>query len=69
MYQEIRGIKFRKKSFANMPFDEFKKRYEKQVPWKKIDPRDREKALKEDYEKLIGNKPGKRERKTYKESE
>lgn len=52
-----------------MPFDEFKKRYEKQVPWKKIDPRDREKALKEDYEKLTGNKPGKRERKTYKESE
>lgn len=68
MFQTVRGVKFRKKALAEMSFDEFKKRYEKQVPWKKIAPRDREKALKEDFEKLTGNKPGKRERKTYKET-
>lgn len=64
----IRGNQFKSKAFADMDFDKFKTLYEKQMPYKRIAPRDRESALKEDYEKLTGNKPGKRERKTYKET-
>ncbi len=61
----IRGVKFRKKAFAKWSFESFKATFEKQVPYKKIDPRYREAALKEDFEKLTGNKPGKREKKTF----
>lgn len=63
-YVRIRGTQFRKEGFKNVSFEHFKNAFEKKNPYKKIDPRNREKALKEDYEKLTGNKPGRRERKT-----
>lgn len=47
MYVKSNGVTFLKKAFENTTFEQFKETYEKQVPFKSMIPKAREKALRE----------------------